>query len=701
MFENVYTSFEAARPKGENVVSHRRSRAALIALALVAPALVTAGFAAPAQAATSPAEVISVVPSDSAATIVGKAADVTPSPRQLSWQRLEQTAFLHFGVNTYDNLQVGTGTEDPDIFQPASLNTDQWVSALKAAGFKEAVLTVKHHDGFLLFPSQYSTHSVAASSWDGGQGDVVRSFVASAHNAGIKVGLYISPADLHEAQPGGRFANGSPASARTVPGDPSEIVGGRTFSVSADDYNDYFENTLYEILSRYGTVDEVWWDGANPTGRTQDYDYATWIRIVRSLQPNATMFQDIDVRWVGNEDGVARQSEWSPLPLSYSGDVSTAADQFIPPTTDPGATDKGSDAVLGQRRADGSSAWNLLRWAPAECDTSMMNGGYFWYPGATAKSQTELDNMYYTSVGRNCNLLLNVPPDRDGLLDPVMLNALSGYGNLIRSTFGTDLAAGAAAGDDSGTADTAGHAAGLAVDGSLDTSWQPTATTGGLVLTLPSSRTFDTISVQEDLTVGMRTRTFAVDAWNGSGWTQIAADTTIGNKKLIRLAAPVTTAKVRLRVTSARDLPAIAAVGLFLRAPGSAPAAATGPITSGVSGKWVDDNAGSSADETRVQIWDCNGTAAQDWTVPGDGTIRIFDKCLDIYGGAGANGGKVQLYTCNGGGNQQWRTGGGGALVNPQSGRCLDDPGFSTTNGTQLAIWDCNAGANQQWTLPS
>jgi alpha-L-fucosidase len=637
-----------------------------------------------------------VSPSDSAATIVGKAAAVVPSARQLSWQRLEQTAFLHFGVNTYDNLQVGTGTEDPNIFQPASLNTDQWVSTLKAAGFKEAVLTVKHHDGFLLFPSKYSNHSVAASSWDGGQGDVVRSFVASAHNAGIKVGLYISPADLHEAQPGGRFANGSAASARTIPGDPSEVVGGKTFSVSADDYNDYFENTLYEILSRYGTVDEVWWDGANPTGRTENYDYATWIGIVRSLQPNATMFQDIDVRWVGNEDGVARPSEWSALPLTYSGDVSTAADQFIPPSTDPGAADKGSDAVLGQRKADGGSAWNLLRWAPAECDTSMMNGGYFWYPGATAKSQAQLNSIYYTSVGRNCNLLLNVPPDRDGVLDPVMLGALSGYGNLIRSTFATDLAAGATASNDPGTVSTTGHAPGLALDGSLDTSWQPTTTSGGLVLTLPSSRTFDTISVQEDLTIGMRTRTFAVDTWTGSAWTQAATDTTIGNRKLIRLASPVTTSRVRLRVTSARDLPAIAAVGLFLRV---SPAAVTGPIPSGIAGKCVDDNAGSSADETPVQLWDCNGTAAQSWTVPGDGTLRIFGKCLDIYGGAGANGSKVQLYTCNGGGNQQWAAS-GTALVNPQSGRCLDDPGFSTTNGTRLAIWDCNAGLNQQWTLP-
>ena len=367
----------------------QRLRTAVTALALVGAGTI-AGVATggDASAAVTPDEVVAVAPTDSAATIISNAGSVVPSPRQLAWQRLEQTAFLHFGVNTYDNQQVGTGTEDPNIFQPTSLNTDQWVSSLKNAGFTEAVLTVKHHDGFLLYPSRYSTFDVGSSSWQGGTGDVVRSFTTSAHNAGMKVGLYVSPADLHEAQAGGRFANGSAASARTIPTNAADIVGGRTFSVNADDYNTYFMNSLYEILTRYGTVDEVWWDGAKPTGRAQPYDYANWIRIVRSLQPNATMFQDIDVRWVGNEDGVGRQSEWSPIPLRYSGGAGGAADQFIPPTTEPGAADKGSDSILGQRGNDGTSAWNLLRWAPAECDTSMMNGGYFWFPGVTATSTT-------------------------------------------------------------------------------------------------------------------------------------------------------------------------------------------------------------------------------------------------------------------------------------------------------------------------
>jgi alpha-L-fucosidase len=146
------------------------------------------------------------------------------------------------------------------------------------------MLTAKHEDGFLLFPSKYSTFGVTASSWQGGTGDVVRNFTASAQKYGLKVGIYLSPADQHEAQPGGRFANNSPTTARTIPSDPSEIVNGQTFQVTADDYNAYYMNTLYELLTQYGNVDEVWWDGHNPTGKTQPYDFTTWIRIVRTLQ---------------------------------------------------------------------------------------------------------------------------------------------------------------------------------------------------------------------------------------------------------------------------------------------------------------------------------------------------------------------------------------------------------------------------------
>ncbi len=188
---------------------------------------------------------------------------MTPSARQPAWQRLELTAFVHFGINTFTGREHGTGTENPDDFQPDQLDTDQWTTALEDAGFKLVTLTVKHHDGFLLFPSRYSRFGVASSSWRDGNGDVVRDFANSLRAQGLKVGFYISPSDLHEAQPGGRYANNSAAVARTIPSNPADVVGGRTFSFTADDYNTYFMNNLYELLTRYGSLDEM--GGTAPT----------------------------------------------------------------------------------------------------------------------------------------------------------------------------------------------------------------------------------------------------------------------------------------------------------------------------------------------------------------------------------------------------------------------------------------------------
>jgi alpha-L-fucosidase len=226
---------------------------------------------------------------------------------------------------------------------------------------------------------------------------------------------------------------------------------------------------------------------------------------------------------------------------------------------------------------------------------------------------------------------------------------------------------------------------------------QPTGNTGGLVLDLGGNKTFDVISVQEDLNVGMRTLSFAVDRWTGSGWTQLATDTTIGHKKLVRLGSPVTTDRVRLRITASRAAPAIASFGLFKRGGGTGPTPGAGLVRSGLQGKCLDVPSG--ADGTRATIWDCNGNSNQTWTVTADRELRAHGKCLDVYGGQNENGIPVQLYTCNGGNSQQWVST-SGALVNPQSGRCLDVPAFSSNNGTQLVIWECNGGANQRWILP-
>ncbi len=560
-----------------------RTRKALITGGASVVAVLTACAPSPAASA-SPAGVSAVAPADSPATIIANAAKLVPSPRQLAWQRLELMTFIHLGVNTFDGREWGTGTENPNIFRPTGLNTDQWAATLRDAGFKEAILTAKHHDGFLLFPSKYSTFGVASdTAWMNGQGDVVRSFADSMHRYGLKVGIYLSPADLHESQPGGRFANGSPSRAVTIPSDPSEVVNGITFHFNSDDYNAYYENTLYEVLSRYGSVDEVWWDGANPTGRNQPGNFSDWISIVRALQPNASIENDggPDIRWAGNEDAAARQTEWSVVP--YTGDAVTAANTLLTVPGGNGAADLGSDALLSRRTSDGTSAWNLLRWSPGECNgTLSANHNWFWQPGDTWRTGTDLENMYYGSVGRNCNFLLDVPPNRQGVFDQSAVAALSQLHSSLAATFGSNLADGASAADDGGSANRSGHPPNLALDGNLDTSWQLDSATGALVLTLPAARTFDVISVQEDLNVGQRVESYAVDAWNGSSWSPIAADTTVGQKKLIRLNTATTTSRIRLRVTGSRGAPAIAEVGLFLR-PGSSPA--SGPADSWAAGR--------------------------------------------------------------------------------------------------------------------
>ncbi|MFC6086263.1 lectin [Sphaerisporangium aureirubrum] len=667
----------------------------LSVLSLVTVALAPAGAALAATVQVAP-----VSASDSPATIIAKAADVVPSSRQLAWQRLEQYNFIHFGVNTFDGREWGTGTEDPDIFQPTGLNTDQWASSLKQAGFKGSILTAKHHDGFLLFPSKYSNFGVASSSWSGGRGDVVKSFTDSMHKYGLKAGLYVSPADLRENQPGGRFANGSASRQVTIPSDSSEIVNGVTFRFNSDDYNTYFENTLYELLTRYGGIDELWWDGANPTGRNQPYNFRDWATMVRTLQPNAVMENDggPDVRWVGNENGYARASEWSVVPAT--GDPATGADSVLGVPGGNGAADLGSDSVLSQRRSDGTSAWNMLRWFPGECNgTLSARHNWFWQPGETWRPASELIEMYYGSVGRNCNMLVNVSPNRQGLLDQSAVDTLNQFGTIVSSTFATNLASGAVPANDSGTSNTSGHTPDLAVDGDLDSSWQPTGTTGALVLTLPASRTFDVISTQEDLRVGQRTRSFAVDSWNGSSWTQIATDTTIGHKKLIRLTSPVTTSRVRLRITSSRAAPAIAEFALHCRPAGSTSPAST--IRGVGSGRCLDVNGNTQTNGTQLQIWDCNSGTNQQWSSTSMNELRIYGtKCLDVNGSGTADGTPVIIWDCNGQNNQKWRLNTDGTITSVSASKCLDVSAAATANGTKVQIWSCNGQNNQKWTRP-
>jgi alpha-L-fucosidase len=299
-----------------------------------------------------------------------RAAAVVPHPRQLAWQRLEFIGFIHFGPNTFTDRAWGTGRESPGVFQPAELDARQWARVFKGAGMKQVILTAKHHDGFCLWPSRFTEHSVKNSPWRGGRGDVVSELSEACRQAGLKLGIYLSPADLNAIERG--VYGKTPAQRRVI---PAPVPGwtprsGLTMEGTWDEYNAYFLNQLFELLTEYGDIGEVWIDGANPKpGTGQTYAYADWYALIRRLQPDAVIFgKGPDVRWCGNEDGRGRESEWSVIPLPVP------PERFDWP--DMTAADLGSRTRI--RNAP------YLHWYPAEVDVSI-RPEWFWHPSEDGK----------------------------------------------------------------------------------------------------------------------------------------------------------------------------------------------------------------------------------------------------------------------------------------------------------------------------
>jgi len=512
---------------------------------------------------------------DSPDAIVEKAAKVLPRPNQTTWMRLERTFFLHFGPNTFRGVEWGDGRESPALFTPTALDAEQWVRAVKSAGGKLLILVAKHHDGLCLWPSRYTTHSVASSPWRDGHGDLVREVAAAARAQGLKLGIYLSPADLFQLRtnptnPAGYYGNGSAKLHSVIPTDPVEFhtdpahartsaSGAGPYAYQVDDYNRYFLNQLYELLTDYGPISAVWFDGANPDPSVhQTYDYAAWYDLIRKLQPDAVIsVKGPDVRWVGNEGGHGRTTEWSVIPLSEPPAAYTWPDRQ--------ENDLGSRARL----TPGSHLW----WYPAEVNTPILNG-WFWSPEKRAKSPAELVDYFYRSVGRNGNMLLNLSPDTRGLIPDDQLAALARMARVIDDTFARDLAAGATFSADSAN-DANGPA--LAHDGDLDTWWEaaPGRTTAAFTLALPTPVSFDVVSLQEAVDHrSQRIEAFALEIWNGSQWsapTTPEEQTTVGHKRLLRLAAPVTTDRIRLNITQSRLEPTLAEIGLFQQSVPAAP----------------------------------------------------------------------------------------------------------------------------------
>lgn len=504
---------------------------------------------------------------DSSLAIAEKAAKVLPRPNQTAWMRLERTFFIHFGPNTFRGVEWGTGHEDPSVFNPTELDADQWVRAVKESGGKMVVLVCKHHDGFNLWPTRYSNHSVAASPWRAGKGNVVREVAAAARKYGVELGVYLSPADLYQLRtnptsPNGYYGNESEKLQSVIPTDPSSfktnpskgrtpVPGFRSLTYQVDDYNRYFLNELYELLTEYGPIREVWFDGANPDQSVhEEYDYAAWYDLIRKLQPQAIIFgKGPDARWVGNESGIGRTAEWSVVPLPSSPETFRWPDMT--------AQDLGSRSKL----TPGSYLW----WFPAETNVPILHG-WFWAPGKPTRSAAELIDIYYQSVGRNSNWLLNLSPDTRGLIPDNQLAQLHLMAQVVDETFAKDLAVGGTlTADSSNKANTAS----LALDGNLDTWWEAASgqRTATLTLKLPKSVTFDVVSLQEAVDHrGQRIESFGVDVWDGSRWKTMDEQTTVGHKRLLRWSSPVTADQVRIRITGSRLEPTLAEIGLFKQA---------------------------------------------------------------------------------------------------------------------------------------
>ncbi|TWD79297.1 alpha-L-fucosidase [Kribbella amoyensis] len=501
-----------------------------------------------------PARTMPVADGECVTSLTAKASAIRPDQRQVEWQRMEQTAFLHFGVNTFTGLEWGHGDEDPNLFQPTGLDTDQWARTLRDSGFKLAILTVKHHDGFLLYPSRYSTHSVASSSWLGGQGDVVRAFVTSMRKYGLKVGLYLSPADENQYLDG-VYANGSPHTPRTIPTlVPGDDRAGRDlprYTLTASDYGAYMLNQLYELLTEYGPVDEVWFDGAQgriPPDKVETYDFPSWYELIRELAPQATIaVSGPDVRWVGNESGLARPDEYSVVPTITK---PNGAPEYA---LGYAAGDQGSRKALLAGRDAGATE---LAWWPAESDVSIREG-WFHHPEQEPRSVEQLTDIYYKSVGRNSVLLLNLPPDRTGRLDDRDVTRLAEWRARLAADMPRDLARGAHASGD-------GANPRAAVDGNQDTSWVTSApNTGTLSVRLPSGTTVRRISLGEDIRFGQQVEAGVVEARTADGWQPVAEFGAVGQRRILALDAPATTDELRIRITRSRAKVHLATVSVY------------------------------------------------------------------------------------------------------------------------------------------
>jgi len=449
-----------------------------------------------------------------------------PSKSQIAWHQMEFYAFVHFNMNTFTDMEWGYGDESPDLFNPEELDCRQWARICKEAGMKGIILTAKHHDGFCLWPSQYTEHSVKNSPWKDGKGDVVKELSEACKEYGLKMGLYLSPWDRNHADYG------------------------------KPEYITCYRNQLRELLTNYGEIFEFWIDGANggtgyyggadedrKVNRKTYYDWPNTFKIVRELQPDAVIFSDAgpDIRWVGNEQGWANETNWCLL----------RRDEAWPGWP--------RYKELRSGHEDGT------HWVPAEVDVSIRPGWYYHSAeDSQVKSLQQLTDIYYHSVGRNANLLLNFPVDNRGLIHERDVEQVNKLSEVLKADFAIELAGGKKVTATNTRGNSSQYRASNVNDGNSETYWttENNITNASLVIDLGEPVEFNRFLIQEYIPLGQRVQEFTLEAMVEDNWNLLASETTIGYKRILRLPT-VKTSRIRLTIIRSKASPLISNIELY------------------------------------------------------------------------------------------------------------------------------------------
>ena len=449
-----------------------------------------------------------------------------PTPQHLAWHELEYYGFIHFTINTFTDREWGMGDESPQLFQPTDLDADQWARVAKQAGMKGLILTAKHHDGFCLWPSRYTEHSVKHSPWKNGQGDVVGELALACRKHGLKFGVYLSPWDRNHAE------YGRPA------------------------YVEYYRNQLRELLTQYGEIFETWYDGANGGSgyyggaretrridRRTYYGWPTTWKLVRQLQPNCMRFSDggPDIRWVGNERGHGYDPNWATF------------------------NREGRWPGISERESLWHGDQGGTHWVPAEVDVSI-RPGWFWHASQNDKVKTvdKLLDIYYASVGLGCNLLLNVPPDRRGRFHEVDVKRLLEFGRVLRETFKKDLARGKPATADNVRGGSERFGSRHLTDGDRNTYWAADDDVRAATLEVDFGEpvVFDRVRIQEYIPLGQRVESFAIEARVDGRWQPIGEGQTIGPRRILRTPR-VQADRLRVKLTRCLACPTLSTIEVY------------------------------------------------------------------------------------------------------------------------------------------